>query len=70
MSKRKSRLPRTELHPMQQAIIAKMELAKSRALEAKRKIRRLDKKLQNIIDEADVTMPLVNNFIFLYYKVS
>jgi hypothetical protein len=68
MSKRKSRLPRTELRPMQQAIIAKMELAKSRALEAKRKIRRLDKKLQNIIDEADVTMPLVNNLKPSYYE--
>lgn len=68
MSKRKSRLPKTALHAMQQAIIAKMELAKSRALEAKRKMRRLDKKLQNIIDEADVTMPLVANLKPNYFE--
>lgn len=61
MSKKKSKSAQPEIHPMQAEIIETIKLAKGKAIDAKRKTQAADQKLQTIIDEADVTIPLVLN---------
>jgi len=68
MKKKKAKSPKTVRHPMHGEIVEIIALAKSKAVETKRKVQPLDEKLQHIIDEADVTIPLVNNLKPIYYE--
>ena len=68
MKKKKANSPKTTNHPMQGEILEIMASARNKAAEAKLKAQSIGEELQHIIDEADVTMPLINNLNPTYYE--
>jgi ABC-type thiamine transport system substrate-binding protein len=61
MKKKRAKFRRTEKHPMQAEVLERIASARKKATEAQLKAHSIAEKLQLIIDEADVTMPLVSN---------
>ncbi len=61
MKKKKAKSTEPKKHPMHAEVEGILALVKNEAIKARKNIQSIDEKLQTIIDEADVTMPLVVN---------